>query len=336
MNEKHPAGDKSHLTDAENSLERLFKQGEPRQRPPADVEKEIRDAVHAEWRAVTGRRVWASRAWMAAAASIFIVISIAVLTNRPVDQTSGLPAVATLQRVIGNFEVGPERTVLTLSSLTDGAGVAAGDIVATLNGQASFELPNGGSLRLPSNTRVAFISSLEIELLDGTIYFDSQQQASERTLTVHTGIGTLYDIGTQFLAQLDGESLLVSVREGAVSVNRENLQAEAQVGERVSVGLTGILARDSIPLFGDQWSWVEQLAPPFAIEGKSLSDFLAWFEGETGRLIVFDLPSTAEFANDTTLHGRVDLEPMQMLQALLATTDFNFEIRAQEIFLSRR
>ena len=127
------------------------------------------------------------------------------------------------------------------------------------------------------NTRVRLISSTEIELVRGALYFASEDSADQvEQLRVRTRLGSLRDVGTQFIARLDPETLVVSVREGAVAIDGGNEPIEAATGQRVNVSGSGTVSRESIALHGEEWAWAEQLAPAYDMDGHTLGEFLAW------------------------------------------------------------
>jgi hypothetical protein len=111
----------------------------------------------------------------------------------------------------------------------------------------------------------------------------------------------------------------------------------AGVGERLVVTQdAGTIRRDSIATFGGDWTWVEALAPPFDIDGRSVSDFLAWFATQTGRAVVFASPAAERLAQQTILNGAIDLEPVQKLSAVLALTDLTAVVEDGRVVIDTR
>ena len=88
--------------------------------------------------------------------------------------------------------------------------------------------------------------------------------------------------------------------------------------------------------FGSEWDWVEKLAPPFDIDGRTVSDFLAWFADQTGRSIEFGSPAAESVARQTVLNGSIDLEPLQKLSAVLALTDLAYSLEAARVVINTR
>ena len=319
--------------DSDRALENLFARAAPREMPPAADEAEIRAAVYREWDAVTGRRVWLRRAGAVAAAGIVVVTTALLLT---IDTGSGPgSAVARVERLRGTVLIGggsgPSQAMRIGSELAPGATVSTGA------GQAAVRLAGGGSLRLAPQTELKLIANSEAELMAGALYFDSESEFVEQQLSLRTAMGTVRDIGTQFMARLDADSLELGVRDGRVAIARDDDRATAGSGERLIIpGGAGNIRRGTIPTFGDDWAWAESLAPPFDIDGRQLIDFLNWVAEQTGRSLRFTNPAAERVARVTVLRGSIDLEPLPKLAAVLAITDLAYVIDGQTILISTK
>jgi ferric-dicitrate binding protein FerR (iron transport regulator) len=309
--------------ETERAMRSLFAQVRPRDMPPADDEAEVRRALFAEWDAVTGRRVFLRRAVAATAAAAVLLATFAALLLR----TSIAPAavVASVERVRGDAQVGGAALVI-------GAAVPSAMRIDTHSGQVSLRLADGGSLRLAPQTRITFAAAGRATLDAGTMYFDSESGAAP--VEVRTPLGTVRDIGTQFVARVAGERLDVAVRDGRVAIERGSGAVDVVAGERVSV-TSGASAprRERSASFGGDWDWAERLAPPFDIDGRPLIDFLRWVEAQTGRTLEFTDPAAEQVARDTVLMGSIDLEPLPMLTAVLALTDLGFRLDGERIVI---
>jgi ferric-dicitrate binding protein FerR (iron transport regulator) len=313
----------------ERLLRQLFARAEPRaQPPPADTEQ-IRSAVLAEWEAVTGRRIWRKRAVLAAAAGAALVAVLAYFGDGPAP--SAPPTlVASVARVQGTV------TTASGSRLGLGSGIVASTQLETGDGQLALELASGGSLRIGPRSRVVMAGGDEAELLAGVLYFDSEEERVSEFAVV-TQLGRVRDVGTQFLVRLDAEQLDVGVRAGRVDLSRGATSDTAGAGERlVASQVSGDLRRDSIATFGTEWEWAERLAPPFEIDGRTVSEFLTWFASQTGRTIVFADAATERAARDTVLSGSIDLPPLQKLSVVLALTDLAYALDGERVVIRMR
>ena len=66
--------------------------------------------------------------------------------------------------------------------------------------------------------------------------------------------------------------------------------------------------------------WVQEIAPTFRLEGRTLADFLVWVERETGWRVTWADPARGATATSVVLHGSgEELQPEQALAAVLPT-----------------
>jgi ferric-dicitrate binding protein FerR (iron transport regulator) len=316
--------------EADGTLKRLFAQAQPRSLPPAADAEEIRRAVYAEWDAVTGRRLWLKRGGFAVAASVLVAVALWVGGR---EGPSAPLVVAHAERLQG-VVVSDAGT-----RLVAGGELVAGSRLTTGTGQVALRLGSGGSLRVGAHSDVVLTGADSAELVAGALYFDSEDRRAGVEFTVTTELGTIRDVGTQFLARLDGAqtTLDVGVRDGRVVLTRDGDSGSAGTGERlVATQDTRGIRRDAIATFGGEWDWTEKLAPPFDINGRTVSDFLAWFAEQTGRSIMFGSPAAERLARETILKGSIDLEPMQKLSAVLALTDLTYALDGERVVINTR
>ncbi|HEX5048057.1 MAG TPA: FecR domain-containing protein [Gammaproteobacteria bacterium] len=318
---------------AESALRDLFAHAAPREQPPAAVVEEIRRAVHAEWDAVTGRRMWFRRVGAVAAAAVVLAAAAVLVVGREPELPG--PAVARVERVLGtvDFDAGGHRGPLRV-----GDEILPGATLATGSGQLALRLTSGGSLRIAPETRVTLSAANGAELAAGALYFDSEHApARAEPFAIATRQGTLRDVGTQFAARIDDAGLEVGVRDGRVSLTRGTTTTAAAAGEKLTVGRGADVRREPLPTFGSDWAWTERLAPPFDIDGRRLSEVLEWVAAQTGRTLTFADPALERLARETVLSGSIDLEPMQKLVAVLATTgDLDYAIEGGRLLILAR
>jgi ferric-dicitrate binding protein FerR (iron transport regulator) len=317
--------------ESERLLERLFARARPRPAPPEKDAEEIRRAVYEAWDAATGRRMFVRRAGFAAAASI--VLALGLWLGFGPGSDGPIAVMASVERVDG-LVIGADGEPLIV-----GGSVAVGEEIETSTGQIGLRLASGGSLRIGMQSRVELAAADSAELLAGELYFDSEGERAGAPFTVSTRLGSVRDIGTQFLARLDGAAgrFDVGVRDGRVELMSGSDTGEASVGERLTVTQeTAGIRRDSIATFGSDWDWTERVAPPFAIDGRTVEELLAWFIAQTGRAVVFETPAAEQLARDTVLRGAIDLAPMAKLQAALATTKLAYALEGDRIVIAAR
>jgi ferric-dicitrate binding protein FerR (iron transport regulator) len=315
--------------DSERLLRQLFEHAEPRVQPPASDTEDVRRAVLEEWEAVTGPRVWRKRGAFAAAAATVLFAALLYVGSGPEPGVSPL-LVARVEQVQGVV------TTADGSRLPAGSGVVAGTQISTGEGQIGLRLAAGGSLRVAAGSRFVLSSNDEVELLAGMLYFDSEEQRAAE-FAVTTDLARIVDVGTQFLVRVDDDGLDVGVREGRVSVSRDATSEAAAAGERlVATSAANDLRRESIATFGGDWEWTERLAPPFAIDGRTLGEFLSWFEAQTGRTVVFADAAAEPALRVAVLRGSIDLPPLQKLSAVLALNDLTYELDGERVVIRMR
>jgi hypothetical protein len=121
----------------------------------------------------------------------------------------------------------------------------------------------------------------------------------------------------ELLAGTDG-GLRVRVRDGLVAVEGGGRHVVAPAGQEFVLRRDGSLVRRSLAPWGTEWRWVLEAAPPFAVEGSTVAELLAWVGRETGWRVRFEDPALAAEAGGIVLHGSLgDLAPDQVPFAVL-------------------
>ena len=292
-------------------------------RPAVPRERALRveAAVREAWAEAAGvrrrRRVAGWTAGAALAAALVLALGLGFWQRA----APPAPDVATVERVSGSAELGPEREAG--APLIVGAAVAAGATVATADdGRVALRLLDGPSLRLDVDTRLTLVAADRVRLTSGAVYVDSQ---GGRPVTVETPWGEVEERGTQFevrllQARLPGEAVRVRVREGAVELAADDRSWQAGAGGELLLTAGGELTRGVVPFHGHPWQWVQEIAPTFEIEGRTLGEFLAWVGRETGWQVRWRESAAERQALANVLHGSVEgLPPEQALAAVLPT-----------------
>lgn len=334
MNERVGSGRSQAASD--DSLERLFKHAGPRERPPEEDERLVRDALYSEWDRVTTRRLSSRRmTWMALAASVVVVIGSVAVLSRPGFHGGETGPIAQVQRVDNDIQVTDSNRGSSQIPISMGSELFAGYLIASGDGQISFDFPGGGSVRLATQTAIELMADSEVELIRGALYFDSQnmEQTTDRFL-VRTSVGTVRHTGTQFAARQVPSAVEVSVREGGVALDRGGEQIVVAAGERVQVPEDGSrIRRQSIAIFGEEWHWADRMTPAFEIDGSNLLDYLNWVARETGHRLEFATVEAEQAARVTILRGSIDMEPLPMLSAVMATTDLEYRLLEGTLYI---
>jgi ferric-dicitrate binding protein FerR (iron transport regulator) len=304
----------------EAGIAALLKRVGARPRPADGIERQTRLAVEAEWRDIVAarRRRNTQARWYAAAASV-AVVAVGAWFAWPATQTAPV-AVATLGPVVGEVELregagpwhtaGAGATVNSNSTLRTGRG-----------GLAALALASGVQVRLDSGTVLAMNDPGTAQLESGAVYVDAGGHGRAADgFVVETPAGAVRHLGTQYVARLDGRTLEIAVREGRVEVRDDGRAYTADAGEQLTVSDASV-TRSRVSPSAPQWDWIGGVTPPYSIEGRTVSQFLAWAGRETGRSVVYATPADAALAERVTLSGTVaGLPPRQAVDAVLATT----------------
>ena len=299
----------------------------PRVQPPADMAAAVRAAVAAEWRttvaarrqalAPTRRRV--VQPWMALAASV-AAIAIGVGIALPRWNGTGDP-VATVARVSGAAAVRHSADG-AWQSLAAGSNVAATDEIRTdASGRVALRRPDGLEVRLDAATQLAVNAADRASLVSGNVYVDAGAPGTGGDdFVIGTPYGDVRHLGTQYVASVKDGLLQVAVREGSVAVDKGKTPVVARAGEALRIARDGAVSRSQLDVYGEAWRWAESVAPEFAIEGRSLDEFLTWAGRETGRKVVYTSADAAREAETTQLKGSVaGLAPEAAIAAVFAS-----------------
>jgi len=305
-----------------------------RAQPSRAAFDEVRAAVETEWRAIVEQRASHRKRWLwpaaASVAAAAVVASVLLL-----GRTASPPAtVATVARISGAAETRGGSG--NWHAVTAGASLHEGDELRTSGGsRLALELVGGLSVRMDHDSELALNDAAHADLDMGAVYVDSGPggAASHAPLEIRTSQGTVSHLGTQYEARLDPAELVVSVREGRVNVEHGSDRIQGVAGERLTIGPGGIM-RSAIETRGDDWAWAGEIAPSYAIEGRSLQEFLVWAARETGRNVDYGDESTRDAAGRLVLHGSIDgLTPEQALEAVLATTGMHVDVDSTRIHI---
>jgi ferric-dicitrate binding protein FerR (iron transport regulator) len=247
-------------------------------------------------------------------------VTVAVGIALPRWKAAGGP-VATVARVTGDAEI-RHSTDGTWQPLTATSPVAASDEIRTSgSGRVALRRPDGLEVRLDTDTQLAFAGGERARLATGSVYVDAGTPGSGRgEFVVGTPYGDVRHVGTQYLASVQVDALLVAVREGSIAIDRGQVPAVARAGESLAVHQDGSVARAQVDPHGQAWHWAAAVAPEFTIDGRSLDEFLAWAGRETGRRIVYTSADAAREAEQTQLKGSTSgLSPEAAVAAVFAS-----------------
>lgn len=326
-----------------DAVEALLRQAEPRPAPPAGDAELVRNAVHAEWRAVTvrfrRRRLIRN---LALAASV--ILAVAVGFNALRVDTLAPVQVATIDKSHGSIYLLGEQSMLR--TLPESAVVTAGQTIVTGPGAGiGLAWGGGGSLRVDQQTRLEFRSPDSVYLESGRLYFDSGPpgliagvaggpERRARSLNIDTPHGVVRHAGTQYMAYADAQTLAISVREGRVEVDGAYYSQTASAGQQLTLEGSARPRIADFDGYGAAWGWIETVAPRAQLDGRTVYDFLSWVSRETGLALEFESAAAEDLARAETLRGTVDTEPTNALRVWMLAVDLDWRVEGGVIHIS--
>ena len=259
-------------------------------------------------------------------AAIFVAaLGIALWLPRPNDPVVDEP-VATLVASRGPVAVvGPGAGAQTPKDIHLGQVLMTGP-----DGRASLRYRDA-DVRLDVATTVRF-DAARLVLERGAVYVDTgaRRAPGEPSVLIQTRFGIVGHTGTQFVARIADDRLIVGVREGTVFVkaqaDRRDLSAThgATIAE---VGPSGGIDVREGRAFDDLWAWVPQLSQGFSADGRSVDAYLGWVSREYGYTVDYGDAATESRAKATLLHGDLGGLPIgTALDAVGATTDLDVNL----------
>ncbi len=329
-------GTVNQIPTSDDELRRLLTEAGRRPPVPAADAGALHEAARLAWQeAVEARRgAGRRRAWTAAASVVLLAGAAAWwLRTRPLVETGAV--VAQLERFSGDIRVEG------VAGLSAGVEVRQGAELRT-GGSGSFLALRmaGRSLRLDAETEVVLAAADTLVLRRGAVYVDSRGAgASGVGFEVETKLGKVREIGTQFevrLANGDEPLLRVRVREGSVALERDAGRDTAAAGEELSLRRSGAATRARIAADAADWRWAIAAAPPFAIEGARLGEFLDWLARETAWRVVYADADLERAARGIVMHGAtVGLSPEEAVAVVLASSGLEYRLEGGVLRIDR-
>ena len=320
-----------------DALEELLRQASPRPAPSHEDEIAVRAAVQAEWRDLTSSRRTRRRFLQYGIAATVLLGGFAVLN---VLRTSAVDPVqvASIEKSIGAVYVLGEQAVLRETN--DLSNIVSGQTIVTGAGAGlALAWGKGGSVRVDENSRLEFTDDQTVYLEKGRVYFDSRSSAliagadHAAVFMLKTPIGEIRHVGTQYMTEVNGDALVVSVREGEVSVDGIRHDRAVLPGQQMTMSGSQQPSVLSIGRSGEAWNWVNRITPPVNVEGRSVYEFLVWASREMGLELV--LTATANsVAHSALLMGTIETSPAEALPLRLATASMDWRIDEGVIYIS--
>jgi FecR-like protein len=337
------------LADDEEVVRRLLETAGPQPEVPQEDLDAIAAAARTAWQEQVRRRAGAParrrsvRMLTAAlAAALALALGLAWWLARQSDDGSPTPAapaeiVARVEALAGPVQLeaagqGPRPLTagepIPLGAALRSGGEEGDEGSARTPGRAALRLSGGAAVRLDAGTRLRLLSPTVLELTRGALYVDTGLEprmiagpAPQAAIEIRTPAGTARDVGTRFAVRVVGrgrEALLVRVRDGAVQAEHRGRSYLTLAGQELVLRRDGTAQRRAAAAYGPEWDWTLEASPEFAIEGRTLREFLDWVSRDTGWQIRFTDPGLKEEADQIVLHGsigrlRADQAPLAVL-----------------------
>jgi ferric-dicitrate binding protein FerR (iron transport regulator) len=280
---------------------------------PEDAARRVREAVHDEWmEAISKRR---RTRWIGSAA----VVAAAVVTVVILQLTIPSPPRPTSDRVV------------VASGQTNGAVIYANVVYEVANGNTASLAWGNAILRLDSGTRVRIASPTELTLDHGAVYVDSHHSR----VVIHTPMGNVRDIGTQFEVRVAPDRMRVRVREGRVDLQHGGATHSAEAGVELDADAQGGVTPHSIARNGAEWDWVVRAAPPIHLDGRTLAEVVASVTRDEGVTPVWSDAASRNVAS-TRLHGDVPLTAVEALDTALVASGLTARTDGDRLIIKRR
>ena len=287
-----------------------------------------RAVARAEWqRVVRRRRLPRPAVWLFGLATAVAVVAIVTRGGRvqpaPVPASRIANVAATAGTLSSTGRDGVRRPV-------KGAGMELfeGDTIESDGGgRAVIVMASGATLKIDRHSAIAFITETELSLDRGAIYLDTgPRRDGHPDIAIRTSAGVVRHIGTQFDVRTERDAVLVRVRDGSVSIERDAERFVADAGDAVRLLPSGKSERHRIATHGADWAWVSELVMPFTLEGATLESFLDWAAREEGWTWEFENPAVRKSVAGTVLHGSIEgLSVTEALEVVLPACGITFK-----------
>jgi ferric-dicitrate binding protein FerR (iron transport regulator) len=318
----------------ESEEERLLRENLNVRALSPEALQRIRVATEAEWRAQVApmRRRWIPVAAVASIALLAVGATWSILGRGP-----GTVAGAPLARLERAAAPGVVESLFWWreSAVPVGAEIRGGQDLEA-RGATLFMLHDGGNLRIAPGSEFEVVAGNTLRLRSGEMYVDIPPGTRPaQSFVAITPAGEFRHVGTQFaLAVIDGATRL-RVREGSVRWQSGDSESTLKAGTEMFIDGDQKVAQRAIELAGPQWAWSDAMAPSVEIENRPLSEFLDWVARETGRKLVIADENARRQIETIRMHGDVHgLEPLQALEAVMASTSLHLELPAGAIRVS--
>jgi hypothetical protein len=308
---------------SEDRIGGLLKLAGPRPVPDEAHISRAKAAARREWQRLIRRRRVRTVLWSVGTAAL-VTLALAraaeFRTADPPQSVAGAQEVATLETIQGMVYVSqPDAKARPVRA---GMRLSAGDRLSTdAAGRAVLTASTGASVKIDHESVVLLDTDGGMTLVRGALFVDAGPEVRDDNFYVGTAHGVVRHIGTQFEVRLQKEATRIRVREGLISLLNDEGRWITREGEALVVATGGLPERHAIAVSGDEWRWIDDLAPPFTLEGSTGAAFLQWVGRHRGVRWAYAEPGLGERMERTTLHGSIEgLTGEEAFEAVVRTS----------------
>ena len=319
----------------QHDIEKLLAMAGKRTRPSASVEKEVFDNVYAHWQK-THHTPFYKRKYpllMAASIAAFVFMSIYLFS---LPRTVSADYIQKMQ-LQGQVDISNDRE--NWQVLAADQNMQIGDYVRTRNdNRLLMKLDNGNVIRLDEDTEIQLLGRHQMALLAGAVYVDSDHATQDNALEITANTATIQHIGTQYSVRLlQDDQVNIMVRSGQVAFATDTIESKINKGSEVVFTATKVVEQKPITGYDEKWSWIQEIAEDFDIQGKNLIEYLNWVGEETGYPIQWSNSRDQNTAFDIELSGSIrGLSPLESLEVVMPTTRFGYSLSTDRIDITSR
>lgn len=334
MNDPGSAEPRTTQLERERSALSLLLRAGRRTAPPAEVTKRVYASMLDVWSEETQRRRRSHWKLATCAAAVVLAVGAAGLFWHRGGSPITVANIIKLRSDVTVTRNGGIQPVMRSFELQTGDRIEVPS-----GGSLAAQRADGMSVRIAGPAYVVWNSPERIELQRGRVYVDlGPRAAADRpTFEVQTPLARIEHIGTRFVAESDDDRVRVAVRDGQVRMTSSRGGAVGILtGQAAEAAANGQINRVAPPT-RTEWEWVDALAPPCGIEGRSLYDVLTDLAREAGLKLAFASSEIERRAHGLTLHGpAIDVPPRMAIEAVLAATDLDADLADQRVILRDR
>lgn len=306
----------SQQADSDAELQALLSNAGTRPQPSAEAEQAAFNKLHAAWQTkVAEHKKQQQRRWLSIASAAAAVVLAVFATTVWTPQQAGEWQV---QLAAGSIKLADQP--LTAPQIFMPAQNQ------TLHAVAPTRLVSsqGADLRLAQGTTVHWLDQTNLQLDAGRIYVDTKDLSD---FSISTEFGTVRDIGTRYMVDLNTNRLSVAVREGATEIASEfgqhTAHAKPMMAAIVHVDRSG-LEIDVEPTSDQRWNWIHEVSSGYS--ERTVPALLSAIGRDLGKQVSYASHGVeATVANATVAGTLTGLAPREALQLVARSAELDWQ-----------